>query len=128
MIRTPIVVVVGVLVAGLATAEATPSPPAVHSKVPGVLPTEIDHNMIMWAVAKVTTKIHGCTTGLSFTGRVDLEVTVSPTGGVTKVIVKQTPHEYLGTCMSEAIRKARFPKTAKGGTFLRSIYVTPKRV
>lgn len=117
-----------VLVSSSLTVEAGAHGARPQPAQPGVLPNELDGKMITRAVARVSSKIRGCTTGLTLEGRVDLVVVVSPTGGVTSVTVKKTPHTYVSTCMSDALRKATFPKTVKGGTFTRTYYVTPHPV
>jgi len=100
----------------------------VYSAKGRAMPKQIDRNMIMWSVARVSSKIRGCTTGLSFTGIVKLNAVVARDGTVTSVTVEKTPHEYLGTCMSDALKTAVFPKTAQGGTFTRTISVSPNPV
>jgi len=50
-------------------------------------------------------------------GTVKLSVNVSPDGNVTEASVVTSPDDGLGSCVAEAMRKAKFVKTTNGGTF-----------
>ena len=51
-------------------------------------------------------------------GRVVVRVTVEPKGDVSDVVVVRTaPDSDLGRCVAEAVRKATFRATRKGGSF-----------
>ena len=81
------------------------------------VPNHLDAEMIMAAVAKVTTHVMSCGDRSPTKGRVLVSVTVAASGCVSAVSVESTPDPPLGICVATAIQRATFSKTATGGSF-----------
>jgi len=77
----------------------------------------LDKPQIRAGVASVKPAVIGCGEKTPVKGTVKLAVTVDPSGAVQEVNVVAAPDDALGSCVATAMRRARFAKTAKGGSF-----------
>jgi hypothetical protein len=81
------------------------------------LPDSLDRTMIADGVAKVKSRVAGCSSKSPAKGIVKVSVRVGADGHVTSVAVKQTPDAALGDCVSGIMQKASFARTQSGGSF-----------
>ena len=77
----------------------------------------LDRPQIRAAVASVKPAVIACGEKTPVKGTVKLAVTVDPSGAVQEVNVVDAPDDALGSCVATAMRRARFAKTTKGGSF-----------
>jgi molybdopterin adenylyltransferase len=77
----------------------------------------LDKPQIRAGVASVKPAVIACGEKTPVKGTVKLAVTVDPSGAVQEVNVVAAPDDALGSCVATAMRKARFAKTTKGGSF-----------
>jgi hypothetical protein len=87
-----------------------------HHSNPGI-PDSIDRAIITQGIASVKARIMACGDRSSAKGRVKVSVKVAPDGSVMSVTVKETPDVPLANCVAETIQRAKFAKTAAGGSF-----------
>jgi len=87
-----------------------------HHSDPGI-PDSIDRAIITQGIASVKARIMVCGDRSSAKGRVKVSVKVAPDGSVKSVTVKESPDVALAKCVAEAIQRAKFAKTAAGGSF-----------
>nr|MBA3454826.1 energy transducer TonB [Deltaproteobacteria bacterium] len=83
----------------------------------GDLPDGLDRTMISDGVNKVKARVMACGDKSSAKGQVKVSVKVEASGSVSSVAVKTTPDAGLGSCVAAAMQKAKFAKTANGGSF-----------
>jgi outer membrane biosynthesis protein TonB len=81
------------------------------------LPESLDRNAVAAGVAQVKARVQACGGKSSAKGEVKVSVKVSPDGKVTSTSIKNTPDAALGSCVENAMSKATFAKTQKGGSF-----------
>ena len=89
------------------TAEAPPSTTEAEA---------LDRAAISAGMANVKAQVTACAKP-KVKGTVKLNVTVAPAGTVASARVAASPDEALGKCVADAVGKATFAKTAKGGSF-----------
>ncbi len=77
----------------------------------------LDRPQIRAGVASVKPAVIACGEKTPVKGTVKLAVTVDPSGAVQEVNVVTAPDDTLGSCVATAMRRARFAKTTKGGSF-----------
>jgi len=77
----------------------------------------LDKPQIRAGVASVKPAVITCGEKTPVKGTVKLAVTVDPSGAVQEVNVVAAPDDTLGSCVATAMRRARFAKTTKGGSF-----------
>jgi len=77
----------------------------------------LDKPQIRTGVASVKPAVIACGEKTPVKGTVKLAVTVDPSGAVQEVNVVAAPDDALGSCVATAMRRARFAKTTKGGSF-----------
>lgn len=81
------------------------------------LPEKIDRAMISAGFAAVKARASACGDKVSAKGQVKVSVKVDPDGSVASVRVTMTPDPVLGSCVANAVQKARFRRTQQGGSF-----------
>lgn len=86
-------------------------PPRPRKKPPG---TTLDRAMVSAGIAPVKAAVAACGSNV---GVVKLGVTVTPSGQIKDIAIKQTPSPEIGACVARAMRSATFAKTDLGGTF-----------
>jgi predicted Zn finger-like uncharacterized protein len=79
------------------------------------LPEKLDRGDITQGITKVRSSVTGC--GSKGKGEVEVTVKVEGSGSVGSVTVKSAPNAALGTCVANAVKKAKFAKTQQGATF-----------
>ncbi|MCW5808635.1 MAG: AgmX/PglI C-terminal domain-containing protein, partial [Deltaproteobacteria bacterium] len=77
----------------------------------------LDKTQIRTGVERVKPAVIACGEKSSAKGTVTIAVTVDAEGAVTSSSVQSAPDDTLGSCVAAALRRARFAKTAQGGTF-----------
>ena len=87
---------------------------------PPNLPAELSQAEISKGVAGIKSGIDACAARSQAQGTVTVAVKVAGSGGVEEVKVKETPDGSLGACVVNAMKKATFGRTLKGGTFSHS--------
>jgi len=83
----------------------------------GDLPDALDRAMISSGIAAVKARVTACGERSQAKGKVKVHVKVGGEGRVSNVSVESTPDPTLGACVSAAVQKASFAKTANGGSF-----------
>jgi TonB family protein len=73
--------------------------------------------MVKAAIDRIKPIVIQCGEKSGAKGTVKLDVTVTADGVVQNVAVAESPDAGLGECVASAMRKARFAKTASGGSF-----------
>lgn len=81
------------------------------------LPERLDRSHITQGINGVRGKVTGCGSKSPGKGQVKVSVKVEPSGSVGGVEVKSAPNSALGSCVAGAVKRARFAKTQKGGSF-----------
>lgn len=79
------------------------------------LPEKLTRSDITTGINKVRSGVTGCSSKGS--GEVKVTVKVDGSGSVGDVSVKSAPNAALGTCVANAVKKAKFAKTQDGATF-----------
>jgi TonB family protein len=79
------------------------------------LPEKLTRSDITAGINKVRGGVTGCSSKGS--GEVKVTVKVDGSGSVGDVSVKSAPNAALGTCVANAVKKAKFAKTQQGATF-----------
>jgi TonB family protein len=79
------------------------------------LPEKLTRSDITAGINKVRSGVTGCSSKGS--GEVKVTVKVEGSGSVGDVSVKSAPNAALGTCVANAVKKAKFAKTQEGATF-----------
>ena len=79
------------------------------------MPEKLTRGDITAGVNKVRPSVTGCSS--KGKGEVKVTVKVAGSGSVDSVTVKSAPNAALGTCVSSAVKKAKFAKTQQGATF-----------
>lgn len=72
---------------------------------------------ILDGMKKVRSRMAACSARSPRSGQVKISVKVAGSGKVASVTVKEAPDKALGSCVADAARKAKFPKTQKGAKF-----------
>jgi TonB family protein len=83
----------------------------------GNIPEELDRAMVRAGVEKIKPAVVACGEKTGVKGTVKLSVSVTSEGNVKSADVAEAPDEALGSCVAAAMRKARFGKSVKGGSF-----------
>jgi len=86
-------------------------------QLPPELPAELSQAAISKGMAGIKSKIDACAAKTQYQGTVALSVKVMSSGTVEDVKVKQSPDASLAICVSNAVQKAAFAPSQKGGTF-----------
>ncbi len=97
-------------------AKYRPNDPGLARRIDGV-PETLDRVLVRTGVSTVKPAIIGCGEATPVKGTVKLSVTVAPAGTVTSASVVASPDSTLGSCVADAMRKARFSTTIRGATF-----------
>lgn len=84
----------------------------------GDLPDALDRAMISSGIAAVKARVTACGDRSQAKGKVRVHVKVGGDGRVSNVSVESSPDPALGSCVSAAVQKASFAKTASGGSFV----------
>jgi len=79
------------------------------------LPEKLTRSDITAGINKVHSGVTACSSKGS--GEVKVTVKVDGSGSVGDVSVKSAPNAALGTCVANAVKKAKFTKTQEGATF-----------
>ncbi len=77
-----------------------------------------DRNDIKNGISGVREQVAACRRGPDDAGLVKVEVSVSSSGKVAKVSVRQAPNDRIGECVAKAVRGAIFVETQQGGSFV----------
>ena len=84
---------------------------------PPDLPAELSQAEISKGVAGIKSGIDACAARSQHQGTVTVSVKVTGSGAVDEVKVKSSPDGALAACVVNAVKKATFARTLKGGTF-----------
>jgi len=76
-----------------------------------------DRASIKAGIAAVRDRVAACGKQYPGSGRVTVNVSVSPKGNTAEVTVRSASNAELGKCVADAVRKATFRATQKGGSF-----------
>jgi TonB family protein len=79
------------------------------------LPEKLTRSDITTGINKVRSGVTACSSKGS--GEVKVTVKVDGSGSVGDVSVKSAPNAALGSCVANAVKKAKFAKTQEGATF-----------
>ena len=88
-----------------------------NTDVQPIAPDSLAKSQIRTGMERVRAAVIECGAKANVSGTVKVSVVVDGEGVVQGVDVQATPDAALGTCVAGAVRKARFAKTANGGSF-----------
>ncbi len=94
-------------------AEVEPPP----EKPASGLPEKLDKLMVQEGLAAVKPAVIACGERIAVRGIVKIQVKVSPSGKILSAAVASAPDPELGTCVTAAVKLAKFPETDEGGAF-----------
>lgn len=80
-------------------------------------PESLDRASISAAMNAVKPDVKACGNATKAKGSVKVAVKVLPSGEIESAEAKASPDPALGECVVTAVKKAKFPKTQKGGSF-----------
>ena len=78
---------------------------------------DLSKPQIKAGVDKIKPRVIACGEQHQAKGTVKLSIDVDPEGNVKELSVQTAPDDALGACVAGAMRKAKFAKTANGGSF-----------
>jgi hypothetical protein len=82
------------------------------------LPETLGRVEISTGIALVKSRIAACGNDSTARGKVKIHARVAADGRVTSATAQATPDEALGSCVAAAIKRAVFPRTQQGGSFV----------
>jgi TonB family protein len=77
----------------------------------------LGRSQIRAGIDRVKARVIACGEQFAAKGTVTLAASVDPDGNVTELSVESSPDPGLGRCVADVLRKAKFAKTAAGGSF-----------
>ena len=92
--------------------------PLQEPKGGGALPEQPARGDLKAAMDRVLSKVRRCFDTAGASGTVRVKLTVTPDGKVGAVDVTEAPSEALGACVANEARRATFPKSQRGVTFV----------
>ena len=78
---------------------------------------DLSKPQIKAGVDKMKPRVIACGEQHQMKGTVKLSISVDPEGNVKELSVQTSPDDALGECVASTMRKAKFAKTANGGSF-----------
>lgn len=87
---------------------------------PVQIPAELSKGEISKGMARIQPRIDACAAKTQYQGTVTVFVKVGGSGGVDDVKVRTSPEPGLGVCVANAVQKAAFGRSQKGGSFTHS--------
>ncbi len=92
--------------------------PLQEPKGGGSLPDQPARGDLKAGLDRVMTKVRRCVDKTGASGTVRVKLTVTPDGKVGEVAVTEAPTDALGACVANEARRATFPKSQRGVTFV----------
>lgn len=103
---------------GACCAKLNAPPSSGTAQNPSVGPSEVlGRQAITAGIESVRSRIDACADRSPAKGKIRLRVRVAPSGRVTDVTVEVAPDAALGRCVAAAVKRARFERTQRGGSF-----------
>ena len=87
---------------------------------PANIPAELSKGEISKGMARIQPGINNCAAKTQHQGTVTVWLKVNGSGGVDDVKVRTSPDPGLGVCVANAVQKAAFSRSQKGGSFTHS--------
>ena len=94
-----------------------PSTTSSTSKPSSNLPEKLTRSDISKGISGVRSRVNSCGSRYSAKGKVTVRVKVAPSGRVSSVSTSGAASGQVGSCVASAVKRARFPKTQRGGSF-----------